>query len=160
MRGGFRFFFPNESVFVPNMITNEGEEAYLKMLMQADDTDVAAGGNFYIGLCNHTPDEADTLADITNEPGAAGGYARQAITRDITGFPTIDFVSGVGRAVSALVSFAAAGADYSTAITRAFLCNAAAGSVGVLFSYSGALAAPLLIPDGGAYPVRYELYLD
>ena len=161
MRGQFKFWpgTPWELI-IPNMIVDEGEEAFLKMLAQGDVSDVALGGNYYVGLCADTPVETDGLTDIASEPSRSGGYARIALSRDVTGFPTINQVNGVYRARSKVITFTASGDDFDTAIDRAFLCNVASGTVGVLFSYSGALTDTLVITNGNSLPVQYELFLD
>ena len=161
MRGQFKFWpgTPRELI-IPNMIVDEGEESFLKMLMQGDVADVALGGDFYVGLCADSPVEADTLSDIATEPSSTGGYARIALSRDATGFPTIDQVGGVYRAQSKTITFTASGVDFDTAIDRAFLCNVASGTAGVLFAYSGALPSTRIITVGTPLPMQYEIYLD
>ena len=57
------------------MIVTEGEAALLKMLFRGDNTIVAAGGNFYLGLCSQVPVKSDTLASIITEPSSQGGYS-------------------------------------------------------------------------------------
>ena len=140
------------------MITTEGEENFLKMLFQGDNTIVAAGANFYLGLCNQTPDKADTLSDISTEPLVANGYARIPISRDITGFPVIEQVNGESRIVSLVLNFAASGGDFSASFTRAFLCNVSSGSAGILFAYTGAYASPILLADGQNQQIKFEFY--
>ncbi len=141
------------------MIVSEGQEAFAKMLMQGDNTIVAAGGNFYLGACGATIDQADTLSDIAGEPTSAGGYARQAIERNTTGFPTVSQVNGIYRALSKSVTFSASGADFSTAFRRFFLTTAASGTTGTLFSYSGVFPS-LQINDGQSQNATWELYLN
>jgi hypothetical protein len=160
MRGEF-VFFPGTAKerVIPNMICNEGEEAILKMAFQNDDTIVAGGGNFYIGLTDDTLLRDATLASLLGEPTSDGGYARQPVTRDTTGWPTIELVNGIYRVSSEIVTFAATGAAFSKSITKAFLCNAASGASGVLFAFSGAFEAPVLLADGQTLPTRYRLYL-
>ena len=161
MHGLFKFWpgTPWE-IIVPNMIVDEGEEAFLKMLAQGNTGDVAAGANYYVGLCSDTPVETDGLTEVATEPDSSGGYARIALSRDAVGFPTIDQVSGVFRAQSKTITFAASSADFSVSIDRAFLCNVASGTSGILFAYSGALPSVLLVTDGNTLPIQYELYLD
>ncbi len=160
MRGQFVFFpgTPKEFI-VPNLITDEGEKAFLEMIMRANIADVSAGGNWFLGLCEETPGEADTLATITTEPTSAGGYARQSFTRDATGVPTVEKINDAFRAVSVQITFTASGADFSRTIQRAFLCNIVSGTSGLLFTYSGLLPNPLLVVDGANLPVKYELFL-
>ncbi len=163
MRGIFRFFpgTPQELV-VPNSIVDEGEETFLKQICRADTTDVPAGptGKYYVGLCGNTFDETTTLATLAGEPSSTGGYARIAVERDATGWPTLSQVNGVWRAQSKTVTFAASGADFDTAIWRAFLCNVASGTAGRLFGVSGPLPAALTVLDGNSLPLTYELYLN
>ena len=161
MRGEFIFFANTpERIVIPNMITDEGEEAFLKMLMQGDATIVAAGGNFYVGLSSDTPVETITLGDLAAEPSSANGYARQAVTRDATGFPTITQVNGVYCVTSALISFTPSGGDFDTDIDRMFLCDAATGTSGTLFAFSGALPAPITVTEAAPFSAQYRLYLD
>lgn len=158
--------FPGRSVedggeiVIRNQIVNEGEEAFLKMLLRDDQTIVAGGGNFYIGLCDQIPTDATTLTDLASEPAVSHGYARNAIVRSAVGWPTIA-LSGNGDFVaqSAVVNFTAAGGDFSGPISRCFLCNVGAGSAGNLFSVSAPLPAAITILSGQTIPIRYELIL-
>ncbi len=150
---------PQEQV-VPNIVVQEGEESFLKMLAQADVADVSVGGNFFFGLCNYVPLFDDVLSDVLLEPSSAGGYARQAITRDATGFPTISLVNGVFRARTANITWTASGADFDQAFTRLFLCNVSSGTAGILYSVSGALVAPITLLDGNSHVAQYELFLN
>ena len=140
------------------MIPYAGEEALLKMLFQGDNTIVAAGANFYLGLCNQTPDKDDLMADIATEPTVTNGYARAAISRNVTGFPTIEQINTETRIISLVLSFTASGGDFSSSFTRAFLCTDASGLGGTLLAYSGAYASPILITDGQTQDLRFEFY--
>lgn len=160
MKGRFQITLPSgEIITVPNIITSQGEESFLKMITRADVAEVAAGGNWYIGLCEEIVDKVDTLVGITTEPTGAGGYARKAVERDATGWPTIAVSGPSFRALTKQVDFAASGANFSRTFTRLFLTNVASGTAGRLFAYSGALATPLLVLDGQTHSARYELYL-
>lgn len=140
------------------MITYEGEEAFLKMLFQGDGTIIAPAGNFYLGLCNQSPDKSDTMASLSTEPAVANGYAREAITRDVTGFPVIEQVNNETRIVSLILNFAAVGGDFSASFTRAFLCTDSVGSTGLLLAYSGAYSSPILLTDGQSQQIKFEFY--
>lgn len=160
IHGQFRFFpGTKREIVVPNLITDEGEKSFLKMIMQADVIDVTAGGNFFLGLSEETPGETDTLATITTEPTSAGGYARQSFARNLTGVPTVEIINDAHRAVSLLLTFAAVGADFSRSIQRAFLTNILSGTAGLLFSYSGLLPNPITILNGNDIQVKFELFL-
>lgn len=152
--------FNINGIDVPNIITDEGEEAFLKMLVRDEQGDVAAGGNFYIGLTTDIGVANDaTLASLGGELLSDGGYARKPITRDASGWPSITQVNGIWRARSATVNFAASGDDFSAAYTRAFLCNALSGTTGKLFAISGRLETAFLLEDGQNIDVYYELFL-
>ncbi len=140
------------------MLVQEGAEEFGKILVQGDNIIVPSAGNFYVGVCDQTPDFADTLTDISTEPTSAGGYARLPVTRDATGWPTIDVVNGEVRWLSKNLTFAASGADYSRAFTRLFLCNVASCTAGKLFCISGAYSSDMLLLDGQNKIVRFELY--
>ena len=140
------------------MLPTYGEEALLKMLFQGDNTIVAAGGNFYLGLCNQTPAKNDTLTDITTEPTVANGYARESIIRSAVGFPTIEQINGESRIVSLVLTFTASGGDFDKSFTRAFLCDVASGTAGTLIAYSGAYSSPILLVDGESQQVKFEFY--
>lgn len=159
LQGGFRLWAKGKELFVPNLITNEGVVAYLKMIGRDTQTDIASGGDFYLGLCGNVNDPTATLASLTGEPAVANGYSRKAITRDAAGWPTLDTLNGVNRICTAIKSFTASGGDFSAAFRRAFLCNVSAGSSGLLLGISGPLEATLLIEDGETVDMRYELYL-
>lgn len=162
MRGAFRFFAgtPDE-VVLPNNLIAEGEKDFLKMIFNDDHSVVAGGGSFYLGLMGATFDKVtSTLATITGEPSAAGGYARISITRDATGFPTFTQVNGVWKAVSKQVSFTATGADFSVSWSRVFLCTVASGTSGHLLSVSNAYTTPITILNGVSFPIVYEFYAN
>lgn len=159
--GRFHVLLPGfaEPLVIPNLVTDQGEESFLKMIWRADVAEVASGGNWYLGLCEEVPGEADTLVSITTEPTSAGGYARQPFTRDATGVPTIEQISDAYRALSAQVTFTATGADFSRTFQRLFVTNVLSGTAGRLFAYSGPLPDPVQILDGQSFVARYESYL-
>lgn len=171
MKGNYLFWLPRPigilmpvkpDLIIPNLVTDEGEQEYLKMIFR-DETEVVGGGNFYIGLCNQTPTEAMILADINTEPSDLGGYERQIITRNLSGWPTLDEINGHTVLRSDIVEFAAIAVPFSTEFSRAFLCNAASGEYeddGILFSFSGALSSPITLGAGQTFQMQYETYLD
>ena len=160
IHGQFVFFAgTKKEIIIPNTITDEGEIAFLKMIGRAEVGDVAAGGNFFVGLCSDVPGETDTLAGITTELSAAGGYARKPIDRNSTGWPNLVASGEAHKLQSLQVDFTATGANFSTMFERAFLCNVVSGTIGLLFAYSGLLPDPVQILDGQTFSMRYELYL-
>lgn len=161
MQGRYRLTFKSgKEIVLPNNLVDEGEEAFMKMIFQDDQTDVSGGGNYFVGLMGSTFAETTTLATLAGEPTSAGGYARQSLARNSTGFPTIDQVNGKYRALSAAATFAASGADFSTTFSRLFLCNVVSGSSGLLFSVSSALTTALLVANGESFVAQYEMYMN
>jgi len=161
MFGKFTFWFParEKKIIIPNLIVDQGKTDFIKMIVLADTSVVASGGNFYIGLASDVAFAVDsTLSDITDEP-SGNGYSRQAVERNSTGWPTIDVVNGQARAQSKVVTFSATGGDWDKTIKRAFLCNVSSGSTGRLFAFSGALEDDLQVSDGENFQVQYEVFI-
>lgn len=162
--GAFKFWpeNPDKKLIVPNTIVLQGENAFLKMLLQGDNTIVPAGGNFYIGLCGLNFGDTNTvLADgLAGEPTNQGGYLRQIVTRDENGWPPANLqqVNNLWKIATKVVNFTAVDADFSTAIRRAFLASTT-DNTGVLFAVGGALNADFLIQNGNSFPAQYELYM-
>lgn len=152
--GEFTFYDHRGNIIekVPNIVPYEGASLVLDVFCRA------VVPTFYVGLCNQIPTKLDLLSSITSEPTSAGGYARQALARNSTDWPTLDTVNNVPRCKSKTVPFAASGADFSAAFSRAFLCTVVSGTAGTLIAVSGALTTPLTILNGQTKYVSYELY--
>lgn len=154
MRGEFTV---KNGLIIPNSVVAEGEETYLKMLCQDDQTRVAGGGNFYVGVCSDLlVTNATVLADLT-EP-TTGGYSRQPVARSAVGWPSIVATADGYKANTATVTFSATGADYDQAFARFFLATTA-DNTGQLLAISGALPSAVTLLNGETYPVSYALYL-
>lgn len=148
-------------LILPNLITNEGEASFLRMIVQADNVDVPSGGNWFVGLIgNNALDETSVLVDITDEVPVLNNYARQPILRNATGWPTITQVDPHHRALSASVDFEATGGDFANTYTRVFLCNVVSGTTGILYSVSAAAPAAIQISDTEIQSISYELFLS
>lgn len=143
-------------IIMPNLITDEGLADMLKAWLQ-DVATVAGAANYYIGMCDQTPAAGDGIANITSEPSAAGGYARQAIPRSAAGWPTFTTVNGYPAIRSTTETFTASGADFDKAFTRLFLTDAVGGGATKLLSYSGALTTALIVPNGQSFQAQYEI---
>lgn len=152
--GVFNLVAENKTISVPNRIPLEGAEEYLKVIFHA-------GGDYYIGLCADAViasfPNAD-LTDITDEPGSTGTYARKAITRNVASW-TVSQVGNSYRARSALQTFTPSGADYDTAITRAFLTTVSSGSSGILLSISGKLTSSVVITPSTPFSFNYDCFI-
>lgn len=151
MKGSY--VFVDSGFILPNFNPNEGEDAFLRMIFRGDNSIVAGGGNFYMGLCGNVSGETLTMTGITGEP-VTGGYARQAITRDATGWPSIAVVNGHVRIQSDTVTWTAAGADIGP-FSRLFLTTTASGVGGKLLSVSAPLLTEYTIPNGQSLSLAY-----
>ena len=152
-------FAPEPDIIMPNRVTDEGEQEFLKMIFQ-NVTEIAGGANWYIGLCNQLPAEADILTSISTEPAVSNGYAREALVRSAVGWPTLTVINGHTVMRSAAVTFTAAGGAFSAAFTRLFLTDQSSGTAGKLYAYSGALTAEITLADTQSFQAQYEVFLD
>lgn len=139
--------------FAPNALADEGEQDILGVYFRAS----TAPTTFYLGLLNSTPTDTTTLASMTGEPSGSG-YARQQITRDNTGWPTLALDAGDYRAVASVETFTAAGGTIGP-VTYAFLCtNAATGTSGKFLVYN-ALSSSRTLNDGDSLDVTMRVKL-
>jgi hypothetical protein len=108
-----------------NTLANEGQYAWLDVFLR----DGTAPSAFYLALVNDTPLKTDAMSDLQNEPPDTYGYARQEITRDETGWPTLGLNSGDEMATSLTVTFTASGGDIGP-VTYAVLTTTLSGTGG------------------------------
>jgi hypothetical protein len=156
-KGLYRIFLPNgHSYEVPNKIVDEGNEAFAKMCLHADNTIVAGAANFYVGLTAGTPDDDTLLSTLTGEPPVADGYSRKAIVRSSAGW-TLSKINGNWRAISPVLTWTPSG-TWASGFDRAFLCSVSAGSSGVLFGYSAAFPELITPSVGNPVEMQYELW--
>lgn len=161
IKGQFRLFPDSDKeIIVPNNIPQEGRQLILKSCFRDDQTDVASGGNYYIGLGNFVYDPTVGMATLGGELTVTNGYARQAITRDVTGWPTIQQIQSAYMLTSIVVNFGASGGDFSGVFNRMFLCTHSSGTGGKLIAVSSALLTPQLITDGMTLPMSYDIYFQ
>lgn len=140
------------------MLTTLGKQIFGQMIAQAAAGIVAPGANFYVGACKQIPSVGDILTNISTEPTFVNGYARVAISRDATGFPTVDSVNGAVRILSKALSFSAVGGNFDRPFDRLFLCDAVSGFTGNLIGYSGAYSSDIIVEDGTQFDFKFELY--
>lgn len=139
------------SYVIHNALADEGE----RLLLMSTFRDEESPTEFYLGLCNDTLVETDTLPDILNEP-SGNGYSRQLIERSATGWPTIELSDGDYRLTSKYVTFTASGGDIGP-VTTAFLATTA-DNTGKLIAYA-ALPISRTILDGDSAQARIKIKL-
>ena len=159
LMGGYRIWQPGcEPIRVPNALIEDGFVTLLKMLFQGDNSVIAGGGNFYIGLRDNNYSVLDTLASITGEPTADVTYARQAVTRDAIGFPTVELLTGDGHVRSKVVEFQSLG-TYPVTVQRMFLASTL-DNTGKLFSTSASFPNPVTVTSANPLFAQFDLFLN
>lgn len=158
--GGFFTLFAGTAneIILPNNISNEGKLVLLQQSLQDNQSLIAAGGNYYIGLGSFTFSATAGLADIT-ELAVANGYARKAVLRSAAGWPVTQQVQNAWAMTSAEVTFTASGGSIGP-FNRMFLCSGSSGTGGKLIAVSSALATPITLTATQAMPATYTLYLQ
>ena len=152
MRGEFHFA---NGLVIPNNITRRGAKVLGERALQG-----LTAPTMYVGLCSAVPN-VDLLLQNIVEPTFTNGYARQLIAQNITDWPTTGQVAGEWYFESKPYVFAAAGGNFSTPITRGFICLHPTDNSGDVFCLSGALPTPLLITpttDVADRTFRYRIY--
>lgn len=136
-----------------NALLDEGEQDILDIVFR----NASEPSSFYVGLCNSTPGETTTLTTLSGEPSGSG-YARIALARDNTDFPTLALASGDYQLTSKTVTFTASGGTIG-AVTSAFLCTVASGTSGKLYA-SVALSTSRTLADGESLTVTLNIKLQ
>jgi len=153
------FWLPDRKIRIPNLFVEEGRTSINKMIWQGGVADVVLGGNFFMGLCGEAGvGPQATLVSISDELTVTNGYIRTAFTRDATGVPTIDVINGQAHIRSKVITFTAAGGNFSGPYSRIFLCNVVSGSSGVLFSFSAKIDPPVQVSDTESQNIQYDFY--
>lgn len=107
---------------VHNVLLDEGERNVLDLYFRAQN----APPTFYLGLHSGSLSDTSTLANVV-EPSQSG-YARQEITRNTTGWPTLALDAGDFQAESTQETFTAAATW--TPVNKIFLASQSTGAVG------------------------------
>jgi hypothetical protein len=135
-----------------NSLSDKGEENMLDVYFRGG----TAPASFEIGLFNDTPVDTDDVADLTGEP-STNGYARQALARDTTDFPTLALDSGDYKVTSKQVTFSATNGSWGP-VTHACLIYVN-GVTKKLIAYQ-ALSQSRTLADGEQLKVTYAVKLS
>lgn len=113
---------------------------------------------WYLGLTNasYTFDGV-TLAELAAGEPVGNGYARQVLNQDTSDW-TISEVNGVIQVQSKTVIFTAS-ANWDKSYSRMFLCDASAGTAGIVYAVSGPTPAPRTVLLGAGPSVSYQFFL-
>src|SRR6476620_11778422 len=102
-RGEFRF---QNGLIVPNNVTIAGATAILEAALR--DTPI----QFWVGLCSAVYEPDLRIEDLEEPTLATHGYARLAVTRDSTGWPSGGQVNGETFLESKALTWAPVGAPF------------------------------------------------
>lgn len=139
---------------IRNALADEGEQGMLDVFCRG----LNAPASFYLGLCNDSLVDTDTLADILNEPPGTYGYARPAIERSAVGWPVLALDAGDYMATSKLVTYTANGGTIGPVNTM-FLCNVVSGTAGKLYAWA-ALSQSRTLQDQEAMGCKIKVKLQ
>lgn len=102
--------------------------------------------------------DPQTLSEITDEPATSEGYARIAVERSTTGFPTIEDDQGIIKAVTKQVTFTPTSTKFTQKILRLFIATSTDSS-GKLIAVSRKLDKEQEITKINPAKVNYKLYI-
>lgn len=126
-----------DQLWTPNALADEGEEIMLDVFFRG----ASLPASHYVGLVAGSPAETTTLATMTEVSGT--GYARIALAKNSTDWPTLALDTGDFQAVSLGKVFTASGTW--TGATNSFLTGAASGTSGDFIAYAPLGATRTLI---------------
>lgn len=116
-------FIRGDGLVLPNNITPIGAEKILRMAMRDESF------TLFMGLCEGVYTPTMTLAELTEPTIGTNGYARQAMTRDNAGWPTIGVTNGEQYVESAPHIFVPTGSGFNQDISRMWISDGLTSSV-------------------------------
>lgn len=152
LRGEFRF---NNGLIIPNNVTIAGSGLILAAALRNTDIE------FWVGLCSAVYTPTLQIEEITEPTVAVNGYARQAVSRDSTGWPSDGEVNGENYIESLPLVWEAIGGAFDQPVTRMFICGSESDASGDVFALSAPLPDDLVIdPDviESDRTFKYRLY--
>ena len=143
LRGEFRFA---NGLIVPNNVTTAGRLEILRMAFTGNTRAVvAAGANFYVGICTAIPSDALQANQLVEPTIGVNGYARLPVSRDGVGWTTDGVVNNETFIQTKDLVFAAVGGPFSAAVSRLFLTTSLNAVTGNIIALSAALPTPFTI---------------
>lgn len=152
MRFRGEFVRRSDGLVIPNNITTAGAQAILAAALR--DT----VPTFWVGLCSAVYQPDLSIEDVTEPTLATNGYARIAVARDLTGWPSDGVVNGEVYFESLPLVWQATGGPFDQPITRMFICQTDVGVTGDIIALSSALPDDLTIDVTTAEPDRTFIY--
>jgi len=117
-------FIRGDGLVIPNNITTYGANLVFQLAL------LNTGYALHMGLANCNPDLELQLEDL-NEPAiGTNGYARQAITRDGTGWPVASQLNGETYFETQSFVFTPSGGNFTNTVTRPCIVNHASSVIG------------------------------
>jgi len=138
LRGEFR---RADGLVIPNNVTIVGARTILAAALRN------TVPTFWVGLCSgvYTPDLQ--IEDLVEPTLATNGYARLAVARDATGWPSDGEVNGEVYFESLALVWQAIGGPFDQPITRMFLSQTQNGLTGDVLALSAALPDDFIIEE-------------
>jgi hypothetical protein len=137
-------------LWTPNQLADEGEQ----MMLDCSFRGAVNTGNLFFALVGQAPSETTTMATLAGELTVANGYARIAVARNTTDWPTLALQGGDFRADSATKTFTATGTW--AAATHLCLVSSASGTSGLFIAWS-ALSATRTLVNGDTLQVSMRI---
>lgn len=153
LRGEFR---SKSGLVIPNNITTAGAQMILGSALRGDVP------TFYVGLCSAVPVPGLLIENVVEPTLATNGYARLAVARDNTGWPSDGLVNGEPYLESLDLVWTAVGGPFDQPVTRMFLTPEESATVGDVYAISAALPEELAIDESTPLVDRtfnYRIYL-
>lgn len=153
LRGEFRC---QNGLVIPNNVTLAGSAAILAAALR--NTEIS----FFVGLCSAVYDSLLTIEGLVEPTLATNGYARLAVARDNTGWPSGGVVNGENYIESKALVWTAVGGPFDKPVTRMFICQTEAGVAGPVLALSAPLPDEFVVTPETPEPDRtfkYRLYM-
>lgn len=136
MRGRF---VRADGLTIDNNISIAGSQAIMKAAFRHDVQD------FFVGLCQGVPTLSMTVDDVIEPTIGINGYARQQLTQDIVGWPSVGVLGSEAIISSKPIVFTPT-ASFDQAFSRLMLVPELVGDgLTSIFALSVALSTPIVL---------------
>lgn len=148
-------FIRADGLVIPNNVTLYGSKLILQTALQG------LAKTFWMALADCQPDVNLQIEDLGEPTIGTNGYARQQLTQDATGWPTVGDLNGEAYVESASFTFAASGGDFDAAARRIALIESDSAVEGDVIALSAAFPTQITIgvdTEVADRTFKYRLY--